>query len=132
MKHISAIFNLLTLLCFFSCQSNEPSGTPVQNVVLDLDLDQKLFLSEIADSIEVISLEHTNESDISLVWRIIPYKDRYYIKNGITESYVLVFDRNGKFIYRLDKRGQGPGEYASLEDIVIDPKREELVLLTAE
>ena len=131
MKHISALFTLLALLCFSSCQS-KPSGTPVQNVVLDLDLDQKLFLSEIADSIEVISLEHTNESDISLVWRIIPYKDRYYIKNGITESYVLVFDRNGKFIYRLDKRGQGPGEYASLEDIAIDPKREELVLLTAD
>ena len=57
MKHISALFTLLALLCFSSCQSNEPSGTPVQNVVLDLDLDQKLFLSEIADSIEIIPLE---------------------------------------------------------------------------
>ena len=131
MKHISALFTLLALLCFSSCQSNEPSGTPVQNVVLDLDLDQKLFLSEIADSIEVIPLEHTDESSIKLVWRVIPYKGRYYIMNGYTDSNVLDFDKQGKFVYKIDKRGQGPGEYISLNDIAIDPKCEELNLLTA-
>ena len=130
MKHISALFTLLALLCFSSCQSNEPSGTPVQNVVLDLDLDQKLFLSEIADSIEIIPLEQTDESDIRLVWRLVTYKDRYYFFNGIQNPNVLVFDRQGNFIYRLDKKGQGPGEYTELDDIGIDKTREELLVLT--
>ena len=133
MIYKSALFTLLALLCFSSCQSNEPSGTPVQNVVLDLDLDQKLFLSEIADSIEIIPLEQTDESDIRLVWRLVTYKNRYYFYNGIgtEETNLLVFDSQGNFIYRLDKRGQGPGEYLQLNDIAIDRKKEELLLLTA-
>lgn len=130
MKHISALFTLLALVCFSSCQSYESSGTPVQNVVLDLDLDQKLFLSEIADSIEIIPLEQTDESDIRLVWRLVTYKDRYYFFNGIMNPNVLVFDRQGNFIYRLDKKGQGPGEYTELDDIGIDKTREELLVLT--
>ena len=44
-------------------------------------LDKKLFLSEIADSIDIIPLEQTNESDIGLVWRVIPYKDKFYMMN---------------------------------------------------
>ena len=130
MIYKSALFTLLALLCFSSCQSNEPSGTPVQNVVLDLDLDQKLFLSEFADSIEIVPLEQTGESDIRLVWRLVTYKDRYYFFNGIQNPNVLVFDRQGNFIYRLDKKGQGPGEYTELDDIGIDKTREELLVLT--
>ena len=68
------------------------------------------------------TLEHTDESSIKLVWRVIPYKGRYYIMNGYTDSNVLVFDKQGKFVYKIDKRGQGPGEYISLNDIAIDPK----------
>ena len=86
MKYISTFFTLLALLCFSSCQSNEPSGTPVQNVVLDLDLDQKLFLSEIADSIEIIPLEHTDESDIRLVWRLVTYKNSIYLWKNLTNE----------------------------------------------
>lgn len=132
MKYLSTLsFFILVLLAFHSCQNRSLSGTPVQNVVLDLDLDQKLFLSEIADSIEIIPLEQTDESDIRLVWRLVSYKDRYYFLNGITDCNVLVFDRKGNFIYRLDKRGQGAGEYIQLNDIAIDKVRDELLLLTA-
>ena len=104
MKYISTFFTLLALLCFSSCQSNEPSGTPVQNVVLDLDLDQKLFLSEIADSIEIIPLEQTDDSNIGDICRIIFHKDRFYMMNTISHSIrnILVFDKSGNFIYKLD------------------------------
>ena len=133
MKKIKwTVVAVFALIAAFSCQSGKQSGSPVQNVVLDLNLDQKLFLSEIADSIEIIPLEQTDESDIRLVWRLVPYKDRYYFFNGISGCNLLVFDRQGNFLYRLDKRGQGPGEYTELNDIAIDKKRDELLLLTAQ
>ena len=81
MRRISVVLVLFFLVLLVSCQNGEQSGPPVQNVVLDLALDQKLFLSEIADSIDIIPLEQTNESDIGLVWRVIPYKDKFYMMN---------------------------------------------------
>ena len=127
------ILFFIVLSAFVSCHSNKQSGTSVQNIILNLNLDQKLFLSEIADSIEIIPLEQTDESDISLVWRIVPHKDRYYMLNmvGFNNGRVLVFDKKGNFIYKLDKRGQGPGEYTELNDIAIDDVQKELLLLTA-
>lgn len=131
MKFQSIIISFLFILC--SCQGGAPTSGSIQNVLLDLDVDQKLFLSEIADSIEIVPLEHTDESDIRLIYRLVAYKGRYYCYNGIggIESNLLVFDRQGNFIYRLDKRGQGPDEYAALNDIGVDASRNELLLLTA-
>ena len=134
MKKIKwTVVAVFALIAAFSCQSGKQSGSPVQNVVLDLNLDQKLFLSEIADSIEIIPLEQTDESDIRLVYRMVAYKDRYYFYNGIgnVESNLLVFDRQGNFIFRLDKKGRGPGEYVGLNDIAVDTHKDELLLLTS-
>ena len=125
------ILCLFVLISFLSCQKQE-IGTPVQTITLDLHVDQQLLLSEIADSIEIISLEQTDESDIAHINRIIPYKDHYYIFQTImfSNGSVLVFDKDGRFVRRIDKKGGGPGEYVDLHDMAIDSYRDELVLMT--
>lgn len=104
----------------------------VENILLDLNTEQQLRLSEIADTVEVILLEQTDESDIARVERIIPYKDKYYIMSsiGFSNGRVHIFDKYGNFIQEIDKRGGGPGEYADLQDISIDSKNEELIFMT--
>ena len=47
MKHISAIFNLLALVCFSSCQSYESSGTPVQNAYTVQGIQQCFLASAV-------------------------------------------------------------------------------------
>lgn len=130
MKKYLVLFLLASLL--FGCGEKQETGTPVQTITLDLHVDQQLLLSEIADSIEVISLEQTDESDIAHVNRIIPYKDYYYIFQTImfSNGSVLVFDKDGRFVRRIDKKGGGPGEYVDLHDMAIDSYRNELVLMT--
>ena len=125
------ILCLFVLISFLSCQKQE-TGTPVQTITLDLHVDQQLLLSEIADSIEIISLEQTDESDIAHINRIISYKDYYYIFQTImfSNGSVLVFDKDGRFVRRIDKKGGGPGEYVDLHDMAIDSYRDELVLMT--
>jgi hypothetical protein len=44
---------------------------------------------------------------------------------------VHVFDSQGKFIFKIDKRGQGPGEYPFLDDIYINSFTGHLELLCA-
>ena len=101
----------ISLLSFIiigvSCQSVEKTDSFVKNIVLDLNTSQELRLSEIADTVEIIPLEQTYNSDIAQVERFIPYKEHYYVLNtiGFSNGSLLVFDKNGNFVRRIDKRG---------------------------
>lgn len=44
------------------------------------------------------------------------------------KNQVLLFDRKGKFIHKIGKKGQGPGEYASLTDIAVDEEENRIYL----
>ena len=126
------LFLSLLVVPFFSCLGTKESGSSVKNIVLDLNTNQELRLSEIADTVEMIPLEQVYDSDIAQVERIIPYKGHYYILNtiGFSNGSLLVFDKNGNFVRKIDKRGGGPGEYADVQDIAIDPKNDELIFMT--
>ena len=126
------IILLLLLIPLVSCQDVEKTNSSVKNVLLDIKMDGELRLSEIADTVEVILLEQTYDSDIALVERFIPYKDRYYVMSsiGFSNGGVHVFDKDGNFIQKIDKRGGGPGEYEDLQDIAINPRNDELVFMT--
>ena len=122
---------LLWVVVLGSCQSAKDVDSSVKKVLLDINADQELRLSEIADTVEVIPLEQTYDSDIALVERIIPYKGHYYILNTLSfnNGQLLVFDKDGNFVRKIDKRGGGPGEYVDLQDIAIDEKNDELVFM---
>ena len=105
---------LLWVVVLGSCQSAKDVDSSVKKVLLDINADQELRLSEIADTVEVIPLEQTYDSDIALVERIIPYKGHYYILNTLSfnNGQLLVFDKDGKFLLSTAKRlGQGPDDY---------------------
>ena len=53
------IILLLLLIPLVSCQDVEKTNSSVKNVLLDINMDGELRLSEIADTVEVILLEQT-------------------------------------------------------------------------
>ena len=126
------IILLSLIVSFVSCQDMKEVDFSVENIQLNIGTGQELRLSDIADEVEVILLEQTNESNIGRVERILPYKDKYYVMNsiGFSNGWVDVFDKHGKFVQKIDKRGEGPGEYEDLQDIAINPKNDELVFMT--
>lgn len=124
---------MLVVALLASCQHRtDEKSLPVKNVLLDINTGQTIRLSEVADSVEVIFLEQTDDSDIARVERIIPYKGKYYMLNTIlfSNGSLLVFDKQGNFVQKVDKKGGGPGEYVDLQDIAIDAKNNELVFMT--
>ena len=65
--------------------------------------------------------------------KIIYYKNRYYALDVYRQRYtVYVFDESGKFLFRIGKYGQGPGEYyVFLDDMLINPFTGNIDLLSA-
>lgn len=127
------IYILLSLfVSFVSCQDVKEANSPVEEIHLNINTTQELRLSEIADTIEVIVLEQTDESNVGRVERLLPYKDKYYVMSsiGFSNAWVDVFDNQGKFIQKINKRGGGPGEYDDLQDIAINYRDDELVFMT--
>ena len=90
---------------------------PVLNIEEGLKNQKKLFLSDIADSISYIKLETSPECLIGNGTAFIR-KDKVFVST-IKPARVLVFDTQGKYLYKIDKQGQGPGEYTALFQFTI-------------
>lgn len=93
------------------------------------DANEEIDLSEIAEDIEYIILE---TSPICLIGRIhsVIIRNKFIYILDISKHVVFVFDKNGNYISKLDKRGKGPGEYSRLGPVVIDENEEFVELIT--
>ncbi|MGL5228952.1 MAG: 6-bladed beta-propeller [Bacteroidales bacterium] len=103
---------LLVLSLLISCSSGNKEQT-VSHKYIKIYPKSSIRLSEIAKSVELIPLEQTDQSNLGLVMKIIPDDDRYYLldSRGYQERKVVVFDKKGKHLWTLDKRGGAPDEY---------------------
>ena len=113
-------------LILFSCKSKDdqavrtidvlsPGGTEIKN------------LSEIAADIRYIPLESHPDAFMKFVGYLKEGNDKYYI-NTVLE--ILCFDKKGKFLYKLEQQGRGPGEYTYLPDYDIRPEKNLVAVLT--
>lgn len=72
-------------------------------------------------------METTNESLISKISNII-IEDSLIIIQDKTTSSIFIFNKDGKFKTKILKLGQGPGEYNEVSDLMIDIKRNLLMV----
>lgn len=69
------------------------------------------------ESIEKIPLEVTDSSFIVYIQKILLTSSKQIVI--LNSTGILVFDSNGKFLFRVGKVGRGPGEYLQLFDICL-------------
>lgn len=124
--------NTVIILIFFSLncigpnakQKNERLKNPqIETIDLNGQLESKTSehtLSEAIETLDLVPLEMTKSSLISDIKNII-----------ITTKYIFIldnkigicrFDRTGKYLNKIGKRGEGPGEYQYIESIQVDKK----------
>ena len=97
-------------------------------ISVDLNKPREASLFDYFSHIEVIPLETRRDVLIGARSKVIYHIDRYYVLCE-QQNAVLVFDDDGMFVYKIDKRGRGPGEYNLLYDIIINPMTGNLDLL---
>lgn len=72
------------------------------------------------DSIKIIPLETTDESLITHIEKILLTQDKQMII--LNSTGIILFDSEGKFLFRIGKIGRAPGEYQKIYDICLDGK----------
>ena len=136
-------------VCLFSCKDNKgtiaPFGVPEQgNIIAELNITENgdtvvscdiekvsysfsLKISDLIDSIELIKLDATNP-DYYVKSREVSLSDNYI---GIkTENQYKLFDKKGKFVSYIGRRGGGPGEYSDfIYDSQIDEENNRIYLI---
>ncbi|WP_194972364.1 6-bladed beta-propeller [Aquiflexum lacus] len=95
----------------------EPKSDLIQ-ITIPEKFDGKIYLADIAKSIERIQLETAEGALLGYVREVMLLDDKFYLG----DSKISVFDREGKFIGRFGNQGNGPGEYVSISSMTLDPE----------
>jgi hypothetical protein len=87
------------------------------------DAKEYVNLSEIADSIVCIKLQPAPDDVMGKVGRVVVGK-KYIYTEDYGQDMIFVFDKTGQFVSKLDKKGNGTGEYQNIGRLVIDDSEE--------
>ncbi len=72
------------------------------------------------DSIKLIPLETTDISLIGNISRIFIVNDTIFIADYSKTKTIFAFNLQGSFLYKINKLGNGPGEYQNINMVQID------------
>lgn len=112
----SAIFTLLLITFFSQCTSN----TSDKKDEIKLEFDQnKNIPSSVISQIDYIPLETKYGNSLGKIDKIIIEGNRIYILDARTSRSLYVFEISGKFLFKIQKAGRGPGEYTELNDFTL-------------
>lgn len=107
------LFILSFLICFTMCT---PKPQTSDAIFVDLDQPEEASLFNYFRSIELIPLETSSEVLIKGITKIIVHQDRYYALDKPL-CLIFVFDKTGKFLFKIGTKGQGAGEYSFIQDL---------------
>ncbi len=125
MKKISSITIILLIikLILCSCTTNKKETTPntksnLINITMPQPIADSVPWEDLIDSISFIRLETNKDCGISKIRKIIVHNHQFYI-HDFNNHRILVFNKHGRYVGKLEKRGKGPHEYIELRDFCI-------------
>ncbi|BDD08579.1 hypothetical protein FUAX_10110 [Fulvitalea axinellae] len=125
---ILRIFTLLAFVSFFcSCTSNKkksPDDNSLKVITLDPSAPQKnCKLSGITDSVKVIKLENKEEALLGRYPQLRHIDNQFAVFSEGEQDVVLVFDLEGKHLFTIADKGEGPKEYRSIEKVSVQNQK---------
>lgn len=133
MKQIVKSLSLIVFMIFTSCViSPEEKSERTKKIELftEKTIHTEVRLNEIADSIYYIPLQSTNGNLLDKIRRpsrnIVFGNDRIFVNDGML---LLSFDRQGNFLAKYGRQGNGPGEYVKIDMFTVLFNFEEVYLL---
>lgn len=97
----------------------------LQNEAVD-SIGYSLFV----DSIEYVYLETNDSCLIRSITDIVVSNNRLFVFDEPQQT-IWVFDREGKYINKICKKGSGPGEYSQIYQFEYDQRNNQIVILSS-
>ena len=117
MKSHSCFFAIL-LSVLVSCHNSESGGgQDVETITIQTPVKQDL--KNLIKDIKVIRLETSQQSLFNGIAKMDIYDDKFYILDN-SRSFIIVFDKNGKFVSKIGQKGRAPYEYLTIMSFFID------------
>lgn len=128
------ILILLVGILFFACNSvNQETTEKAEYSIINLSENvtevAQLPLSDAVQKVDIVPLETTNETLLNSIDKIEVTNEFIFIYIH-RNAEILRFTRNGKFLNKIGKQGQGPGEYSYLQGFQIDENKREIYAIT--
>lgn len=121
----------ILLLLFLSCSNKSVND---ENTFIDLNKQEDVSFFELFSKIELYPLEYNDNSLLSFESgesdKIIMHDNQFWFLNK-KQGEIIVFDTMGNYIKGLNKKGNGPNEYISINDFLIS-KQDTLEILSPE
>lgn len=128
LKFVIAI--LLFSVIIWGCNSR--TELKDANTIIEIDptaARERINISEFADSVKYIKLQTDQNCIIGDIAQLI-IKKRYIYVCDVSQMIIFVFDKNGDYVAKLDKRGKGPEEYSGFAGLFVDDNEEYIEVFT--
>ncbi len=125
-KRVFFSFCILISLCVtYSCSKKESEALEYQLIDIELE-NNPIYLSSLLNGIKPILFETNESSLVGEAPNLIFTKESIFIKSNST---IIQFDSEGKYINTINKRGNGAGEYTAISDFFINEELNRVEIL---
>lgn len=117
---------LISLLFFFCCSNADNDKHKNEIISLNMNSAEEIDFDEIVEDVNCIVLENLPDAYLTDCWKIIKYNDLFYLYS-LSSFAVCIFDKEGKFIKRIDGNSNGAVETPC--DIFVEKSKEQFWIL---
>ncbi|WP_075351743.1 6-bladed beta-propeller [Algoriphagus marinus] len=110
-KSKSVWLSLLISLFFISACENAPLEKPTELITIKVASENRLSISEIFEEPEIIELEQCDSCLIGDINKVLKDDSGFYILDRNRAEAIFKFDLEGNFIFKIDTKGEGPGQF---------------------
>lgn len=118
------LYMIIMLGLLSSCNNHKPDDK-AYSIEAALKNCKEVLLSKYASDIEYIPLGTNSESAIDYIENIFSDNDYVYIFCKLDPQRVMIFDKQGNFISKIEKNGRGPEEYRGIQDLILEEHNNE-------
>ncbi|WP_434370048.1 6-bladed beta-propeller [Sphingobacterium spiritivorum] len=109
-------------IIFIACNTKHSREIDTQDAIDTIVFNNK---SVRADSLPIsnytfLPLQTTEESLFAIISKLIHKNGKFYILDAHVTSALFIFSDKGEFLYKIDNKGRGFGQYITLNDFDVD------------